>query len=321
MSANETVAKKNVLKGLWDNAGMLVVFIVMFCAISLFVPFFFTWRNMIGLALSVSMVGMVSCTMLFCLASGDFDLSVEAIVAFSGVTAAVLINLTGSIVIGVAGAILSGVLIGLINGFIIARLKINALITTYAMQQIIRGVGFIVSAGSAVGISNSRFFGLGSGNLLSIPIPVIITIIVFIMFGILLNKTTYGRNTLAIGGNKEAARLAGINVNRIKIVIFTLQGAMAAFAGVVLASRMTSGQPNTSTGFAMDCISACVLGGVSLSGGIGTILGTIVGVLIIGTVQNAMNLMNIPTFYQYVVRGLILLFAVLLDQLKQRKSV
>ncbi len=321
MGANVAVTKKNLLKGLWDNAGMLVVFVVMFIAISIFVPYFLTWRNMVGLALSVSMVGMVASTMLFCLASGDFDLSVEAIVAFAGVTAAVLINQTGSILIGVAGAVVAGILIGFINGFIIARLKINALITTYAMQQIIRGVGFIVSAGSAVGISDSRFFGLGSGAVLGIPIPVIITILVFIVFGILLNRTTYGRNTLAIGGNKEAARLAGIGVDKVKIIIFTVQGAMAAFAGVVLASRMTSGQPNTSTGFGMDCISACVLGGVSLSGGIGTIMGTIVGVLIIGTVQNAMNLMNIPTFYQYVVRGMILLFAVLLDQLKQRKSV
>jgi L-arabinose transport system permease protein len=123
---------------------------------------------------------------------------------------------------------------------------------------------------------------------------------------------------LAIGGNKEAARLAGINVERVKMIIFTLQGFMAGFAGVVLASRMTSGQPNTSQGFSLDVISACVLGGVSLSGGVAPILGAIVGVLIMGTVQNAMNLLNIPTFYQYVVRGAILLIAVLIDQFKQQ---
>ncbi len=137
-----------------------------------------------------------------------------------------------------------------------------------------------------------------------------------------IRSTTYGKNTLAIGGNKEAARLAGINVDGIKIIIFTVQGLMAGFAGVVLASRMTSGQPNTSQGFSLDVISACVLGGVSLSGGVAPILGAIVGVLIMGTVQDAMNLINIPTFYQYVVRGLILLIAVLIDKVKQqtRKS-
>lgn len=140
------------------------------------------------------------------------------------------------------------------------------------------------------------------------------------MFGFLLNRTTFGRNTLAIGGNKEAARLAGIRVDRIKIIIFTLQGFMAGLAGIVLASRMTSGQPNTSVGLSLDVIAACVLGGVSLTGGVGTMMGTIVGVLIMGTVQNAMNLMNIPTFYQYVARGVILLLAVLFDQFRQRRT-
>jgi L-arabinose transport system permease protein len=142
----------------------------------------------------------------------------------------------------------------------------------------------------------------------------------FTVFGVLLNKTTYGKNTLAIGGSREAARLAGVNVERVEMTIFLLQGIMGGIAGIVLASRMTSGQPNTSTGFSMDCMSACVLGGVSLNGGSATISGAIVGVLIMGTLQNAMNLLNIPTFYQYVARGAILLVAVLYDQAKQRRS-
>jgi len=275
---------------------------------------------MIGIALSVSMVGMVAATMLFALASGDFDLSVESIVAFSGVLAAVVINSTGNVLFGTITGIIAGGIIGIFNGVIIAKLGINALITTLASMQIVRGLGFIVSNGSAVGVYLPEFFVLGTGRIIGIPNPVWITIICFIIFGFLLNKTTYGRNTLAIGGNEEAARLSGISVNWIKIKIFTIQGLMSGLAGVVLASRMTSGQPNTSTGFSLDVISACVLGGVSLSGGVGTITGVIVGVLIMGTVQNAMNLLNIPTFYQYVVRGIILLLAVLFDNLKQRKK-
>lgn len=273
---------------------------------------------MVGLGLSVSMVGMVACTMVFCLASGAFDLSAENIVAFSGVTAAMIINMTGSVFLGIIGGIIGGGIFGLLNGIIIAKAGINALITTLAMSQIIRGLAFIVSRGSAVGISNEKFFTLGNGQFLSIPNPIWITIFCFIVFGILLNKTTYGKNTLAMGGNIEAARLAGIGVDKVKIAIFSLQGLMAGFAGVVLASRMTSGQPNTSVGFSLDVISACVLGGVSLSGGVAPIQGAIVGVLIMGTVQNAMNLMNIPTFYQYVVRGLILLIAVLMDKFKEQ---
>lgn len=311
---------RNMLRGLWDNASILVVFVVLFVGLSIFVPYFFTWTNMIGLALSVATVGMLASTMLFTLASGDFDLSVEAVVASAGVLAAVVINSTGSVAAGILAGILGGGLVGLTNGLVIAKLHINALITTLATMQIVRGLGFIVSNGSAVGIYEPRFFILGTERFLGIPNPVWITLVVFVVFGLLLNKTTYGRNTLAIGGNKEAARLAGIAVDRIKITIFAVQGLMAGLAGVVLASRMTSGQPNSSVGLSLDVISACVLGGVSLSGGKGTMLGTIVGVFIMGTVQNAMNLLNVPTFYQYVARGVILLLAVLFDQLKQRND-
>ena len=321
MNKKSIINPKNIIRGLWDNASILVVFILLFVILSIFVPYFFTWVNMVGLALSVATVGMIACTMLFCLASGDFDLSIEAVVAFTGVLVAVVINATGSIFIGIVFALLAAGFAGLVNGFIIAKLKINALITTLAMMQIMRGLGFIVSRGIAVGIKAPGFFALGSDSFIGIPNPVWITIICFAVFGFLLNKTTYGRNTLAIGGNREAARLAGISVDRIKIIIFTTQGLMAGLAGIVLASRMTSGQPNTSVGLSLDVISACVLGGVSLSGGVGTILGTIVGVLIMGTVQNAMNLLNIPTFYQYVARGVILLLAVLFDQLKSRGKV
>jgi L-arabinose transport system permease protein len=300
---------------------MVVIFAVLFITLSFTVPYFATWQNMIGLALSVSTVGIIACTMLFCLASGDFDISVEAIVAFSGVLAAVVINATGSVVTGIMVALLAASLAGAFNGVVIAKLHINALITTLATLQIMRGLGFIVSNGTAVGIKAPSFFVLGNGSLFGIPNPVWITACSFFVFGFLLNRTTFGRNTLAIGGNKEAARLAGIQVDRIKILIFTLQGFMAGLAGVVLASRMTSGQPNTSVGLSLDVIAACVLGGVSLTGGVGTIVGTIVGVLIMGTVQNAMNLLNIPTFYQYVARGIILLLAVLFDQFRQRKMV
>ncbi|TCL61999.1 L-arabinose ABC transporter membrane protein [Hydrogenispora ethanolica] len=311
---------KPLYKRIWDHASILIIYLIMFVILSLTVPYFFSWENMVGLSLAISTVGIVACTMLFCLASGDFDLSVENIVATSGVIAAVVIRNTGSVWLGILGGILSGGIVGLVNGVIIAKLKINALITTLAMSQVVRGLGFIISGGVAVGILKPQFYILGNNNFLGIPIPVWIMIFCFIVFSTLLNRTTYGRNTMAIGGNREAARLAGLNVDFIKIFIFTIQGFISGLAGVVLASRMTSGQPNSSVGFSLDVISACVLGGVSLSGGVGTMLGVIVGVIIMGTVQNAMNLLNIPTFYQYVVRGIILLLAVLFDQIKQKQG-
>jgi L-arabinose transport system permease protein len=310
----------SVLRRLRGAAGLPLSFAALLIALSIFVPFFFTWTNMIGLALSVSMIGMVSCTMMFCLAAGDIDVSIEAVVAVSGVFAAVVINRTHSIPIGILGGVAMGALVGLFNGVVVAHYRVNALIATLAIQQVVRGVGFIISSGSAVGISARAFTALGNRYFLGIPSPVWIMILCFAVFGLLLNKTTYGKNTLALGGSREVARLAGVNVERVEITVFLLEGIMGGLAGIVLASRMTSGQPNASAGFSMDCISACVLGGVSLSGGVATISGAIVGVLIMGTLQNAMNLLNIPTFYQYVARGAILLAAVLFDQAKRRRS-
>ncbi|MBI5693921.1 MAG: L-arabinose ABC transporter permease AraH [Verrucomicrobia bacterium] len=310
----------SALAAFFDRAGMLVVLAVLFLGCSLLVENFFSLANMRGLALAVSMTGMVACTMLFCLASGDFDLSIGSVVACAGVIAAVVMNRTGSIAAGVSTALAFGALVGLANGFIVARLHINALITTLATMQIVRGFGFIVSGGSAVGIGLDGFFGLGNSSFLGLPTPVWITAACFAVFGFILNRTVFGRDTLAVGGNPEAAHLAGIAVARVKIIIFTAQGAMAAFAGIVLASRVTSGQPNTSLGFELEVISACVLGGVSLTGGVGSMAFVIAGVLIMGIVQNAMNLLNVPTFYQYVARGLILLAAVLFDRWKRQRS-
>lgn len=324
LSNTGTVAEKNRpassmnLSQIWDKFGMLVVFAALFLACCLFVPNFASLINMKGLGLAVSLAGMVACGMLFCLASGDFDLSVASIIACAGVTTAVVINHTESVTIGILAGLALGAAFGLMNGFVIAKLKINALITTLATMQIARGLGYIISDGKAVGIVEESFFEIGNTNLLGVPMPIWITILCFILFGFLLSKTTFGRNTLAIGGNEEAARLAGVNVVRTKIIIFTLSGLISAFAGIILASRMTSGQPMTSIGFELIVISSCVLGGVSLKGGVGKISYVIAGVLILGTVENAMNLLNISPFAQYVVRGLILLAAVIFDRYKQQ---
>lgn len=306
------------LSRVWDNFGMLVVFAVLFIGCVIFVPNFGSLINMKGLGLAMSMSGMVACGMLFCLASGDFDLSVASVIACAGVTTAVIINMTESLWIGISAGLLLGIACGFVNGFVIAKLKINALITTLATMQIVRGLAYIISDGKAVGIEDERFFALGYTNWLGVPAPVWLTIATMLIFAFLLNKTTFGRNTLAIGGNEEAARLAGVPVVRTRIIIFMLSGLVSAAAGIILASRMTSGQPMTSLGYELIVISACVLGGVSLKGGIGKISYVLAGVLILGTVENAMNLLNISPFSQYVVRGLILLAAVIFDRYKQK---
>ena len=302
---------------LWQRAGMLLVLLVLYALCALCVPHFAGWANTEGLLLSVATVGMVSCTMLLCLASGNFDLSVGSVVACSGVVAAVAMQRSGSVLLGVLAALLAGALVGFVNGFVVARLAINPLITTLATMQIVRGLAYIASDGKAVAIAHEEFFALGNAYWIGLPVPVWITGLFFLVFGVLLERTVFGRDTLAIGGNEEAARLAGIPVVRTKIAIFVLQGVVAAFAGIVLAARMTSGQPMGSQGLELEVISACVLGGVSLTGGVGSMGAVIAGVLIMGIVQNAMNLLNVDSFWQYVARGMILLGAVLFDRLRR----
>jgi L-arabinose transport system permease protein len=184
-------------------------------------------------------------------------------------------------------------------------------------MQMVRGLTYIVSDGRSIIVNNESFSALGNWTFQDMSLPVWIMLTCFVAFGLLLNRTTFGRNALAIGGNKEAAHLAGIAVARTKMIIFAMQGMAAALAGVVLAALMRSGQPMVAQGLELQVISGCVLGGVSLSGGVGSILGVIVGVLIMGVVQNVMNLMNIQPFYQLLVSGAILLAAVTFDRLKQ----
>ena len=309
---------KSSHRKLLKDHSMTLGYAVLFVLLAQTVPNFFSSANIVGLLLSVAQIGMVACTMMLCLASRDFDLSVGSVIAFSGVLGAIILERTGSIAFAVGGGLAAGALIGAGNGVLIAYLRVNALIATLATMLMVRGLAFIVSKGQAVGIANDSFIDFGDARMLGIPLPVWVTAACFLVFGVLLNHTVFGRNTLAIGGNPEAARLAGVRVERLRVWIFMLQGLITAMAGLILSSRITSGQPNAAQGFELDVISACVLGGVSLQGGKARIFGVLIGVLIMGTVENVMNLLDVDAFYQYLMRGIILLAAVLLDQLKSR---
>jgi len=312
---NLPAARRRALLGEYS---MPLAYAVLFVVLAATVDNFFSVANIVGLMLSVAQIGMVACTMMLCLASRDFDLSVGSTIAFAGVLGAMVLERTSSLPLAVIAGLGAGALIGAGNGVLIAYLRVNALIATLATMLMVRGLAFIVSQGQAVGINDDSFIAFGDARVFGLPLPIILCALCFLVFGILLNHTIFGRNTLAIGGNPEAARLAGVNVEKLRVWIFLLQGLVTGLAGLILASRITSGQPNAAQGFELDVISACVLGGVSLQGGKARIFGVLVGVLIMGTVENVMNLMNVDAFYQYLVRGLILLAAVLLDQLKSR---
>ncbi|MGM8851683.1 L-arabinose ABC transporter permease AraH [Salinicola sp. V024] len=307
------------LRTLLDTSGLIAVFILLFIGLAVMVPSFLTERNIVGLLLSVTLIGTIATTMMMVLALGEVDLSVASIVAFSGVVAAMVTSTSGSVMIGVLVGVAAGAAVGAFNGFVVARFGINSLIATLAAMEFVRGLAYITSGGDAVMITVPGFFDLGSAAFLGLTLPVWTMIACFLIFGVVLNMTAFGRNTLATGGNSEAASLAGVNVRRLKIMVFALQGLVAGIAGVLLTSRMGLGDPNTSQGLELAVISACVLGGVSLSGGVASITGVLVGVLIMGCVQNAMGLLNVPTFYQYLVRGAILLLAVMFDRWKQTR--
>lgn len=319
MRSAEKAGQTQWLWTAWDKGGMLILFLVLALYAAFGVPNFLTQTNLIyALGLSVTTTGIVSCGMLFCLAAGDFDLSVGSVAAFAGIFVAMMLDKMGGSVLAIPVCLAACAGIGLFNGFVIAICGVNALIATLATMQIVRGMAYLLNDGKSMGTVSEAFSKLGTGSILGLPIPLWVFFVCLVVFGFLLHTTVFGRSTLAIGGNKEAARLSGIATRRTKVLIFTLQAFLAGLAGVVSAAQQQLGDPKGMVGLELRVISACVLGGVSLTGGIGSIYNVIVGVLIMGTVQNIMDLKNVPTFYQYLISGAILLAAVLLDRLKRR---
>lgn len=319
------------LRSLLDRSGMLLILGLLIGICWFSVKGFGSPQNVTDVLLQISTVGMVATTMLFCLASGNFDLSVGTLIPCGGVVCALVLKQTGNPFLAVTAALAFGAFVGLINGYVVAKLKINALITTLSTMMMVKGVAFVFADGKSIAIGHPALLDLANAAfpvirnaegaiLFQISLPVWICFGLFAFFGFVLARTSFGRNTLAIGGNEEAARLAGIAVDRVKITIFTVQGAVATLAGVLLAARMGIGDPKTAQGSELSIISACVLGGVSLAGGVGRMSYVIAGVLIMGIVENAMNLLSIDSFYQYIVRGAILLGAVLFDRFRSLKS-
>ena len=317
----------NKLGDFLGRNGIQVILLLSFTAAWFLVPNFGTPANMIALGLKVSVVGIVACSMMFCLAAGDFDLSVGSVAAISGVLLGLLLNQGMSIAVSIALVLALGAFIGSFNGFVISKLGINALITTLATMQIVRGAAFIMNEGQSVSINHPAILNFGrfaypifdvDGRSLGVNSSTWLMVAIFAIFGFLLYKTIFGRNALAIGGNPEAAELAGIPVARHKIIIFAIQGVMAVIAGLALTSQNLIGDPKASEGLELEVISACVLGGVSLSGGVARMSGVISGVLFMGIITKSMDLLQVDSFWQRVATGAVLLAAVIFDRIKNR---
>lgn len=298
---------------------LILLFVIVF--FSIMSQSFMTSRNILNICRQVSMIGICSVGMTMVLLTGGIDISVGSIIALSGVVAAKLIaeNMWPIFPAMVVGVVI-GVICGIISGVMVAKFDVPALIATLAMQSIARGIAFILTQGIPVYGLPEQIRVLGQGYFLNIPIPVYIMVLMFFIGWWLLEQTTFGRHVYAIGGNEEVARLPGINVMMRKLQIYAFSGFFAGLSGIIMLSRVNSGQPNTSEGFEMDVITAAVLGGVSVAGGQGKIVNVIAGVLIMGMLGNGMTLMNLDEYWQWVTRGAVLLFAVAFDNWSRKRQ-
>ena len=310
--------KTNMMNAITQKLGPLLGLIILVVIVSILNPSFLEPLNILNLLRQVAINALIAFGMTFVILTGGIDLSVGAILALSSaLTAGMMVSGIDPILAILIGVILGG-LMGMVNGLFITKGKMAPFIATLATMTIFRGLTLVYTGGNPItGLGDNYLFQLfGRGYFLGIPVPAVTMILTFVVLFILLHKTPFGRKTYAIGGNEKAALISGIKVPKVKVMIYSLSGMLAALAGAILTSRLNSAQPTAGTSYELDAIAAVVLGGTSLSGGKGRIFGTLIGALIIGTLNNGLNLLGVSSFYQMVVKGIVILIAVLLDRKK-----
>jgi len=282
---------------------------------------FFTPRNLTNIGLAVTMLGILAMAQTVVIVSGGLDISVGAIVGVSSVSAALVLQRLDIAPLGIAAALVAGVLLGLVNGLIITVGRVNAIIATLGTLAAFRGIGLIMTDGRSVSVFSPGFRTIGTGQFLFLPIPIWILLTVMSALFVFLRYTVLGRNVYAIGGNPVVARLAGLNIRRYQLGIYMLSGFAAGLAGIILIGRTGSGHPiSGSEGLELEAITAAILGGAALAGGKGTIVGALLGVLILGTLTNGMILTGVPAFYQLLAKGALLILAVVIQEYQLRRT-
>ncbi|MEK5186951.1 ribose ABC transporter permease [Solibacillus sp. FSL R5-0691] len=307
-------SSKEMLGKLGPLLGLFLIVIV----ITILNPSFMTTDNVLNILRQVSISALIAFGMTFVILTGGIDLSVGSTLALTGAVAATMLASGIDPVLTMLAALLLGAVLGAINGVIIAKGKVAPFIATLATMTIYRGLTLVYTDGRPVSdLGNEITFQmLGKGYFFGIPVPVCTMILAFIALYVIMHKTTFGRRVYAVGGNEAASKLSGINVDRIKIAVYSLTGMLAALSALILTSRLNSAQPTAGTSYELDAIAAVVLGGTSLTGGKGWIFGTLVGALIIGVLNNGLNLIGVSSFFQQVVKGIVILIAVLIDRKK-----
>lgn len=316
--------KQNPVASLFKSnlIGLILIIIAMCIFLTIAVGGkFASWSNIISVVRQFSFYGILAIGSCMCIITGGIDISVGSVFALSGVVSCMSITRMGiPVPLAVILGVLIGVLMGYINGFCITVLKLPPMIATLGMQSIARGIAYTITGGYPIGSLPDSFKVIGLGNAGPIPIPIIIMVVMAVIAIIFLRLTVVGRWVYAIGGNEDGARLSGVPVNRIKRLVYAITGATAAVSGIVMAARLGVGQSTAGQGYEMDAIAACVIGGASLSGGSGNIIGAILGAAIMGILRNGLVLLDVSAYWQQTVIGAVIILAVALDNLRHLRK-
>lgn len=309
----------NFLKS--DKLGLLAALILIIIVFQVLTGGkYLSQANIINILIAMAVVGLVTIGESFLLITGKVDLSPGSVAAFSGVLAAILLNQGLSMYLVIPIVMIIGMVIGAFNALLVNKLKLEAFIATLATMSVFRGMAYIICGGKAVFLTDKSFLKFGAGRLAGIPIPVIFFALIFGYFMLVLSRTRFGRNVYMIGGNPVAARLTGINSQKMLTKLFMMTSALAALGGCIMSARMSSGQPMSSEGLEFDAVTAAVLGGVAMSGGRGSLGGALIGLFILQGFNNGLMMQNVPSFWQTVSRGLLLIAALSFDFVRNSRA-
>ncbi|MBI2506130.1 MAG: ABC transporter permease [Candidatus Latescibacteria bacterium] len=303
--------RKHLLRG--EQAALILALLLLCVVLSALTPVFLSAANLKNVLRDASLIAIAGIGMVMVILAGEIDLSPGSVQAVVGILAVLLLNESGSILLALVGALVAGLLIGLLNGLLVTRAGINSLIATLGTMAILRGGAMVGTQAVSIQARVEGFVQVGTGYWGPLPVPVLITAVLLLLFYLVLHHTPAGRYLYAVGGNAQAARLAGLPVEALKLAAFALSGMLAALSAFILASRLNSGQPNAGLGFELQIIAAVVLGGVSLSGGLGTLVGAGLGILILTVLNNGLVLLDVSSFYHDIARGTVIILAVYLD--------
>jgi ribose transport system permease protein len=295
---------------------LLAAWIVIVIVFSVLSPYFLTARNFMNIGLAITVYGIAAVGATIVLISGGIDLTIGSVIGLAVIAVGAMLTVGAPLAIAVLGTLLVGALVGLINGVLIVQGRINPLIATLGMMSIIRGFAYIYSGGVSHAIVSEEFGFVGRGRVAGIPLPILVMLVLYIVAWAIMKYTDFGHYVYSIGDNALSCRLAGVSVKKWRYIVYIVGAACAAMAGLFLASLMQAALPQAGNGYELNVIAAVILGGTSLSGGIGNLLGTLLGVVIMGTLDNGFTLLNVPAFYQLVAKGAVLILAVFIDQLR-----